>query len=188
MELPLDGDLSAIDGALTLDLGDVRATWLSAFPGLASIEDSQWGPYRIQLQDGRAIYEGLPLSVDGTDVPLTGSVSLATRELALSGDFPLRVLGSSVGELASSIDPEGVFVPVQLTGSWPQIGVDVDAEALAALAVEAGTNKLRDKFEEKLNEQLDEQLEDSEELREVRDALGGVLGGGLRRLFGGKDG
>jgi hypothetical protein len=160
-KLPLDGDLSKLDGTIALDLGNVDFGFL---PGIAELfgpalskKGQRLGPYSLSIQGGVVSYQRLSIDIGGKPIAFSGSCNLAKSEFALEVGIPLAYAGKSV---AAQLDKYKQFlsqdleIPLTIKGAWtkPKIGI-------------------QDGFIEKLAE----------------DALKGALKGGLLDgLLGGK--
>lgn len=160
-KLPLDGDLSKLDGTITLDLGSVDFGFL---PGIAELfgpalsrKGQRLGPYALSIQGGVVSYDRLSIDVGGKPIAFSGSCNLAKSEFALEVGIPLAYAGKSVTsklDQYKSLLPADLEIPLTIKGAWtkPKIGI-------------------KDGFVEKLAE----------------DALkGAVKGGLLDELLGGK--
>lgn len=167
-KLPLDGDMSKLNGIVELELGDIVYDLL---PGLssalaplglqgASQRSAKLGKLTLPIVNGVVGYDRLPLSIGGTEIAFKGAFDLAKLEFDLSTDVPLEALGSKVNaeldKVRQYLDPK-MLVPVQLKGTW-----------------KSPKFRLADDFTKKV-------LKDAAEK-----AAGEALKGGLQDLLGGK--
>ncbi len=177
--LPLNGDLSALEGEWLLDLGKIRANLL---PGLANEVASlaagsklDWiesiEPFRLSVRDGRVTYPDLELSVDGRRFPIQGGFDLSTLQLDLSTLVSLDRVGGDVGRFLSEareVLPADFGVPLAIRGTplAPQVTVTEEFRSeLPNLLLQGATNSLQEKLEDSLEKELER---------------------GLKKLFGGK--
>ena len=125
LALPLDGDLSKLEGTLRVDLGEVSFAF---FPGLSGLFGPQAAPkalalpaFRVPIQKGVVRYDKLVLPIGGRSFAFHGSYDLVKGELALGTEVPLYILGSKISsELDKArdfLDPK-TLVPVEIRGAW----------------------------------------------------------------------
>ncbi|MFG0330917.1 MAG: hypothetical protein ACF8PN_13595 [Phycisphaerales bacterium] len=108
IRLPLDGDVSRLNGSFTLDLGQVNVA-ATGFIGelLGSLRDETSGeqtgtipPVKARIRNGVLTYDELMVQTPEFDITTWGSVNLATRTLELGAAVPLigwkRVFGDMV--------------------------------------------------------------------------------------------
>lgn len=171
--LPLDGDLSALEGEWVLDLGRVRASLLPGLAGqlvtaaagsnLELIDSIE--PLRMTVREGRVVYPGLELSVDGRKFPISGGFDLATRQLDLSTSVGLDRLGGEVGRFltkARDVLPPDFGVPLRITGTplAPQLSVtDSFRSELPSLLLKGATDSLQKEVENSIEKELQRGLE-----------------------------
>ncbi|TAJ23823.1 MAG: hypothetical protein EPO68_02365 [Planctomycetota bacterium] len=131
-KLPLDGDLSKLDGTIALDLGSVDFGFL---PGIAELfgpalsrKGQRLGPYALSIKGGVVSYERLSIDVGGKPIVFSGSCNLAKSEFALQLGIPLAYAGKSI---AAQLDkykqfvPPDLEIPLTIKGAWtkPKIGI-----------------------------------------------------------------
>ncbi len=125
LALPLDGDLSKLDGTVRIDLGQVNYAIL---PGLSGLFGAQGAPkalelpaFSVPIQHGIVRYDKLQLPIGGRLFAFHGSYDLVRGELALGTEVPLEILGSKIsGELDKArdfLDPK-MLVPIEIRGAW----------------------------------------------------------------------
>lgn len=133
-ELPLDADLSKLNGKLRLDLGAVQYQLLPQFEewlgDRTRVHDTVIKPLDVVIEGGKAKYERLPLPIGDKELVFQGSLDLATRGLSLTGDVPLSVLGSRVSAELTKLRDKGLLsgdlqVPVTVGGTLtrPKLGL-----------------------------------------------------------------
>ena len=127
--LPLDGDLSKLNGTVTLDLGEVGYSLLPGFESalaLAKLSDKAVAsttlePLVIPIVNGVAGYDKLPVSIDGTQYFFTGTYDLAKSEMRFATELPLTLLGkkfsNDLDKARDFIDP-AMLVPIEIHGTW----------------------------------------------------------------------
>jgi hypothetical protein len=129
--LPLDGNLRGLDADVTLDLNEVAYKLLPGLQGLGEVIGARTmnvPPLEVQIRQGVARYERIPVEVSGNSVAFKGQFDLVTLELDLAADVPLSILGSKVSseldKVRDLIDP-ATPVPITLKGTWkkPRIGL-----------------------------------------------------------------
>jgi len=129
LALPLDADLSKLSGEILLDLGAVDYQLL---PGLdkafalagakaPSMKNTVIKPIAIQITNGIARYNAIPITIAGRELKFDGSADLAKQSFELGCKVPLSMLGSGVeaqlDTLRNVLDPK-LEVPLEFYGSW----------------------------------------------------------------------
>lgn len=125
LALPLDGDLSKLDGHVRVDLGEVS---FALFPGLSGLFGSQAAPkalalpaFDVPIHQGVVRYDKLVLPIGARSFAFHGSYDLVKGELVLGTEVPLEILGSKISsELDKArdfLDPK-LLVPVEIRGAW----------------------------------------------------------------------
>lgn len=134
--LPLDGDLRKLDADIGLDLNQVAYKLL---PGLQLLSEAvgertmNVPPLAVQIRQGVASYERIPVEVSGHSVAFRGKFDLVSLELDLAAEVPLSILGSKVSaqldKVRDLIDP-ATPVPIALKGSWKKPHLSIGKEFL----------------------------------------------------------
>jgi hypothetical protein len=125
LTLPLDGDLSKLDGLLRLDLGEVSYAIL---PGMKGLFGSQAGQkavhlpaFTVPIQKGVVRYDKLLLPIGGRELAFHGSFSLVDGALQLGTEIPLELLGPKVNselDKARGLIDGKTLVPIEIRGTW----------------------------------------------------------------------
>lgn len=166
--LPLDGNLSGLDGVLDLDLGPIVADWLPQL-GLAQLtrtDTFDLGRIRARIEGGVLTYDRFELEINGRSMPFQGGVDLSTGAASLTAAVPVQALGGELGglveRLGGNLDGD-LALPFTLSGRWPDADISIDSSELVSTALE-------DELGEQLGEQLGEEL-------------GGLIGDGLKDVL-----
>ncbi|HUR27282.1 MAG TPA: hypothetical protein VM509_03795, partial [Planctomycetota bacterium] len=128
LTLPMDGDLSKLSGDLVLDLGAVDYQLLPTLSQALSLTGKEFGeknavipPITIQIVDGVARYDRIPIKISGREVNFHGSANLVNKNFELAFAVPLEMLGSKVEaeleRVRKYLDPK-LEVPLEIYGSW----------------------------------------------------------------------
>jgi hypothetical protein len=151
--LPLDGDLTKLDGSVRLDLGQVAYQLLPGLDSvlkLAGVEQAgkrlaTLDPIAIRIDRGVARYDALPLVVEGQKLLFKGSYDLTSSEFDLSVDVPLKLLGGSLErelkEVSEFLGPD-LAVPLRLAGTWKRPRVSIGEGFVEKALKEAGKRAL----------------------------------------------
>lgn len=143
-EIPLDGDLRHLNGAIEVRFGEGVHYGLAPFleavlaPAIGDLGDTSPLPtIRMRAASGVLVYEPFAISVDEFDLVLSGSFDLAQQTLQLRTEVPMSLLDTThnrfleqYGQLIQRIQ-EDVAIPVLLEGpvSAPAMSVDADFRA-----------------------------------------------------------
>jgi len=134
--LPLDGNLRGLDADVSLDLNQVAYKLLPGLQGLSEAVGARTmnvPPIDLQIRQGVARYERIPLDVSGHSVAFKGSFDLVTTDLDLTADVPLAVLGARVSaeldKVRDLIDPS-TLVPIAVKGTWKKPHLSIGKEFL----------------------------------------------------------
>jgi hypothetical protein len=134
--LPLDGNLRGLDADVTLDLNQVAYKLLPGLQGLGEVMGERTmnvPPLDLQIRQGVARYERIPLEVAGHSVAFKGSFDLVTLELDLTADVPLSVLGSRVSaelDKVRDLIDLSTPVPIAVKGTWSKPRLSIGKEFL----------------------------------------------------------
>lgn len=150
--LPLDGDLSKLSARVGLDLGSVDYSILpgldpilSLAGGVSATRSQRLQPLELVVEAGKVAYDAIPLSIDGNDYPLAGSLSLGERSLDLTTDLPLSLLGKDatgfLGKATRALSSESL-VPLRLHGTWTRPSVAIRDGFVENLLEQAGSDLL----------------------------------------------
>jgi RNAse (barnase) inhibitor barstar len=152
LTVPLDGDLRQLDAKLRLELGEVQYALLPGleawFPELAA-RTSKLPTIEVEIVDGVARYQRLPVKLGGKEQSFSGSYDLVDGKLNLSADVPLAAFGKKVvKELDSLRDilPPDMVVPIELSGSWSSPKLRIKKKFLEDVVERAAQKALEDLF------------------------------------------
>ena len=152
LTVPLDGDLRQLDAKLRLELGEVQYALLPGleawFPELAA-RTSKLPTIEVEIVDGVARYQRLPVKLGGKEQSFSGSYDLVDGKLNLSADVPLAAFGKKVvKELDSVRDilPPDMVVPIELSGSWSSPKLRIKKKFLEDVVERAAQKALEDLF------------------------------------------
>jgi hypothetical protein len=159
LALPLDGDLSKLDGLVRVDLGEVSYALLPGLKGLFGAQAPKavrLPAFAVPIEKGIVRYEKLALPIGGREYSFHGSFNLVGGELNLGTSIPLELLGTRVSselDKARGLIDGKTLVPIEIRGTWdkPRFAVgkgfldDVVKKALGG-ALEQG---LEDLFKKK---------------------------------------
>jgi hypothetical protein len=146
--LPLDGDLRKLDGDLKLDLNQVSYRLVPGFADfVASLSGAEAGPksfvlppISISVRQGVVRYDALPITLAGQALTFAGSFDLATRELDLSTEIPLSLLGETVAaqleKARLALDP-ATKIPLRLSGTPRKPKITIPREFLESTLKDA---------------------------------------------------
>jgi hypothetical protein len=152
--LPLDKDLRKLDADVTLSLGEVVYELL---PGLgdvlaaAGLQDPGakqvlLPTLKIAIRKGVASYDRMPFTIAGREFAFAGKFDLVKKELDLTTEVPLSLLGSKVsGELEkvrAHLDPE-TRVPIEIKGVWPKPKVRLGDDFVEKVLKKAAEDALK---------------------------------------------
>jgi hypothetical protein len=136
--LPLNGDLRGLDADIGLDLNQVAYKLLPGMQLLSEVVGARTmnvPPIAVQIRQGVASYERIPVEVGGQSVAFRGKFDLVSLELDLAADVPLSLLGSKVSseldKVRDLIDPS-TPVPIAIKGTWKKPRVSIGKEFLEA--------------------------------------------------------
>ena len=155
LSLPLNGDLSKLDGLLRVDLGEIN---YAVLPGLKGLFGSQaqkpvkLPAFAVPIQKGVVRYDKLVLPIGGHEYSFHGSYSLVDGAMQLGTSIPLELLGSKVNselDKARGLIDGKTLVPIEIRGTFskPQFSIgkgfldDVVKKALGG-ALESGLEGL----------------------------------------------
>jgi len=167
LRLPLDGDLSGLDGKLRLELGQITCALLpglaAELPGLASkVWQETWiEPIDLSLVKGVVRYDRLPVKIDGRPIVFAGGYDLASGALDLSTDVRLGDLGGEAGKLLQSVRKalgEDYAVPLRLGGTVKSPRVSLAPGFLEQAVQDAGKKAVEDELEKHLKKGLKDLL------------------------------
>ncbi|MBK7643250.1 MAG: hypothetical protein IPJ19_09390 [Planctomycetes bacterium] len=154
LSLPLDGDLSKLDGQLSLDLGEVSYAMLPGLKGLfatlAPPKLVKLPAFAVPIAKGVVRYDKLVLPIGGRDFSFRGSFSLVSGELSLGTDIPLEMLGGKINselEKARGLIDGKTLVPVEIRGSWNKPSFAVGRGFLDDIVKKALGNALEEGLE-----------------------------------------
>ena len=161
LALPLDADLSKLSGEILLDLGAVNYQLLPgldrafALAGAAppSMKNTVIKPIAIQITNGVARYERIPITIAGHELAFGGSADLAKHSFELGCKVPLSMLGSGVESqldaLRKVLDPK-LEVPLEFYGSWSSPRMRLGKGFLEKTIKDAGKGALKGELEKGL--------------------------------------
>jgi len=159
LRMPLDADLSKLDAAVRLDLGEVSYRLLPALStmlGKGEATTVKMPEIRVPIEKGVASYEGLPIRIGGRDRVFKGTFSLVDQSFRLNTQLPLSALGKGVsGKLDGlrGVLDANTMVPIELRGTWQNPKVGVGEDFLKKVAEDAlkkqGGSLLEDLFKKK---------------------------------------
>jgi hypothetical protein len=164
LTLPLDGDLSRLDGKLRLELGQVTCSLLpglaSEFAGLASkaIQTTDIKPLDLSIEKGVVRYDRLPLKIDGRPIVLSGSYNLARGTLDLSSNLRLGDIGGEVGHALRSVRKtlgDDYTIPIHIGGTPTSPKVSLERGFLERAMKDAGEKALEKELEKGLKKGLE---------------------------------
>lgn len=167
LRLPLDGDLSGLDGKLRLELGEISCALLpglvTELPGLASkVRQSTWiEPIDLSIVKGVVRYDRLPVKIDGRAMVFAGGYDLASGALDLSTDVKLADLGGEAGQLLKSVRKalgDDYAVPLRLGGTVKSPRVSLAPGFLEQAVQDAGKKAVEDELEKHLKKGLKDLL------------------------------
>ncbi len=103
-------------------------------PGLAAAaaREEELAPLDLEIVGGVVNYREVPLRIGGTPILVSGTVTLAGGEMALSLAVPVSALGRDLARLAGE-EAESLAVPVLLAGPVRSPRVKIDEAALGDL-------------------------------------------------------
>lgn len=168
--LPLDGDLSRLNGTIEINIGPVDFDAGSATLLLMKIANSSRGntfagsvaPIHLTITDGVVTYERFEIAVDKYTLSYEGSIDLITREVNLRTALPLEGLAMSMRELRGYADR--IIVPIITRGTFGAVKTEIDPDFnLAEAALKAG-------FEGVLEDTLPDELKI---IKDIFDIFGG---------------
>lgn len=143
-EIPLDGDLRRLNGAIQVEFGAGVHYGLAAFleavlaPNIGDLGAiSPLPSIRMRAAGGVLVYEPFAISIEEFDLTLSGSFDLVAQTLQLRTGVPMSLLDTTdnrfleqYGQLIQRIG-EDVPIPVLLEGpiAAPRMSVDADFRA-----------------------------------------------------------
>ena len=167
LRLPLDGDLSGLDGKLRLELGQVTCSLLpglaSELPGFASkaVQNALIQPIDLTIEKGVVRYDRLPVRIDGRPVVFAGGYDLKSGALDLSTDLKLGDIGGEVGRALRSVRKalgENYAVPVHLGGTVKSPRVSLAPGFLERAVEDAGRKAIENELDKALKKGLKDLL------------------------------
>ncbi len=173
LSLPIDADLSKLSGDLILDLGAVDYQLLPSLTQVLALSGKEFGakntvvkPIAIQIVNGVARYDSIPIKISGREINFHGSTNLVTKTFELGFAVPLEMLGSKVESQLESVrkylDPK-LEVPLEISGTWSSPKIRLGKGFLEKVLKDAAGGLLQG---------------------EIEKGLGGLLGGGKKKKDG----
>lgn len=162
--LPLDGDLSGLNGALMLDLGAVEYRLLPQFEEFLGdktrLRSSTFAPIEVQIESGVARYENMAIQIGDKSYSFVGSIALANKAMDFATEIPVSNLGTSVDKNLQRLVDSGL----------------VRSDLTIPITLKGTLNRPKVRFREGFLEQL---IKDA-----APDAVDDLLKRGLDKLFG----
>jgi hypothetical protein len=150
--IPLDGDLARLDAVVELELGDVVYELLPGLDAGFLRELSQERlrhvpPIRIEIEQGVARYDQLPIQIGDHSIPFVGRFGLVDHALRFDASVPLAALGKGLteklGQVERFVKPDTV-IPVEVRGTLSRPKIGLGDGFVEGLLQGAGRNLLED--------------------------------------------
>lgn len=97
--IPLDGDVTKLSGEIRMTIGDVRLDQRSPMFAILAMADVREAglvahiePVNITIDNGVISYDRFNLQIDRFEMPYSGQINLATRQVRLRTALPLAAL------------------------------------------------------------------------------------------------
>jgi hypothetical protein len=148
--LPLDGDLTGLNGQFTFDPGEARFGISRGFAPLLRLIDEpreavvgrRLQPISLAIIDGILSYERINIPIGQFNFAMEGTVDLARRQIDVVTFVPFGALTEEAGgDVQSSIGgvlgilspalPEGSLVPFRVRGGFEDFSIEPDVQMMA---------------------------------------------------------
>lgn len=156
LTLPLDGDLTALNGRVTLELGRVQYTAAPFFGDLLAFARQRkessllrdWPPVVVMIEKGVATYDKVVFPIGEFQLATEGTVDMVQRKAELVTWVPIVALVDEVAAIANRLPgvTRATMFPLRTRGRFGALKTEPAPELLAKSLLEAPGDILEDLF------------------------------------------